>query len=524
MSRQGGRGCNECLNDDVDCGFSDTFVSPEIDLATGDRFSQLLEAKLSQNQQSNNTTNHTSSPLGTMTSYKTHTVPSQTPGGTRQRQNDTSNSTLRTHAHLWAGDQNQPHLLCQQHEFQVADTINSNNSSMPFGNFDPLAIETALHDFNQVHIPPDLVAPQLPPQFFRWGGQDVFELIGSTGNINVSLPDHSVPIEHISTTTLDPSQTLLPLYGQGSTTISSSAPALSQNGRIGQYMNEYYPCQSPFSQTNTPGSSSISNRIENSPESFNRPRPSSSSHSWTPGTPFQEPSGSSGLNALPPMIKIRVHNNSDQAGPSREPSLTGQGQGQGHARMSSLPLSSMNGNKSTSASITPPQPARTKNHNQNGISHPAAGSWIFEMLHERSQTQTEGKKPMWGSIVPPRSTVILPKQLPPPPGRSTPRTSFTTAIHASRSTPPVGGPPIPDKSPNTSTTRSKRDKDDTAPSAKRRKSLVVSNNEPRSSQDKGKHNGETSITEDNDVGNDNGDDGEKKIIIACHMCRARKLK
>jgi hemin uptake protein HemP len=48
---------------------------------------------------------------------------------------------------------------------------------------DPLALEHALHDFSQVMVPPDLVAPVPPQTYFRWDGANgVYEVLKANPN------------------------------------------------------------------------------------------------------------------------------------------------------------------------------------------------------------------------------------------------------------------------------------------------------------------------------------------------------
>lgn len=326
-------------------------VKPGTSLATGDRFDQLLEAKLNLDHQN-------------------LVQPLHAPN------NPFSNHPI----------QHQPTPFAQP-------ILYPQTRAQPY---DHLAIETALHDFSQVHISPDWVAPALPPTFFQWQGEPVYDVLHAP---NPNAAEASQPDFARMGLPFDP--------------IDFTGNSLST-----------FPTPSDTHQHQAPP-----NGIWNTPQTL-------------PNFQSQPPPSS---DDLPPLLKIRVHNT------PAPPRASGSSHGPPHF---------------------PRQPVNTDKQ--------SPGAWALEMLNTNPTTKTEKVDARISShIRPPCIRDATP---------SDQRFSFPSTLPKSGAISGSGLISPGDKKRNAEGGRN----------GKRRK------NEAEARKNEG--------------------DEDKKVVIACHMCRARKLK
>ncbi|RXK37292.1 hypothetical protein M231_05434 [Tremella mesenterica] len=293
----------------------DEFVHPMVNLATGDRFTQLLEAKLNLDQ--------------------------------AQTSSSSSSYNLLDN----------PHTLSQTQSALQSQTQLQNLTSTPMQD---LALEAALQDFSQVHIPPDLVAPALPEDVWKWDPiQGVYSTVGFSN------------FYHTPATTHAPKAVFPFDFSMGTSSTSASIPLTQSQPQVPtqsqpQPQLEPQPVVQVPTQADPTQSDSISNQ-----------------------------------NNLPPVLKIRVHGQSQSSPPLPFPSALPSAQTRRSALSSRLsPLSA-----GTSACSAPP------------------GSWALEMLKPSHSNedykiwqQQSHPLPSFQPVDPPS----LPTALPTPPRRSSP--------------------------------------------------------------------------------------------------------
>ena len=239
-------------------------MAPGIQLATGDRFTQLLEAKLNLDHQPNG--------------------------------NDIPASLL-------------PNQPISHNLLPTTSSSSSNISSYPYDHvltppppppptqFTPLAIETALHDFSQVQIQPDWVAPMPPSTFIRWPGDPAWEVFPTQGETTAGyLAPFAESMAMGFTSGLLPNPAPYPVHP--ASTVSSGT-----NASFRMPANPSNPVAWQPAQPIPPTRTSLGTR----PTTANTP----AFQPFVPSSPAVDP--------LPPLLKIRVHETQHPAtpGPSR---------------------------------------------------------------------------------------------------------------------------------------------------------------------------------------------------------------
>jgi hypothetical protein len=404
------------------------FPTNNVNLSTGDRFSQLLERKLGLDTQP------PAFPFDI--SQQQFTLPPSSQSDTRP-----TYSSLPTNS-------------------------NGRNQSQ---SWDRMAVEANLQDYSQVQIQPDLVAPVIPAAYFPYSQQ-------SQPSINQSQPQAQ---EYGRTATPFPGEGVSPQQRY-----MSYGPGSFQMGYEGSMPTGTFPQASPISTSNRSSPTGVSNQIAGSQIMAEMPW----STSFMPNAVIQQSNASQAFpnQALPSPSSTRPQEIPVPA--SGQSIYTGYQQvDQGHHR-SSGPMQAGSSERSRMANMNGPMPLA---HSQ---SLPSArvgvnGIWSSEMIDSNSSHSLGASSRSSGNqSLPNRTTPPMPTNLPPAPIIS----KRSRSPHSQHSSSSMEYSPRTQNS-SSSITNTKRPK------------LSVSHPVP------------------NDHDHD-GQEEEKKVVIACHTCRARKLK
>jgi hypothetical protein len=431
------------------------FPGPAVHLPTGDRFSQLLERKLSMDVQA---TSSAFPPL----------------------------------------DANQPNMSYNTFPNQAFQPSPLQGQPQ---NWDLMAVEANLQDYRQVQIQPDLVAPAIPAAFFPYQQQSM----AYQGN---KLQPHSQQ-DHARTATPYPAprgvspqlryMPFAPFNGYETSTFPQASPMSTSN--LSSPSNQSHQLITPQTATHPivpdmswstqyMSNAQVMSGVQNYTNTV--PPPSARPHTIPP-TPAQA-SGQSIYTGYQPVQASRSHDSSASAPPavpSERTRLAAMS-----SPMGALPIAH-------SQSLPGPPPSSAVNMN---------GMWSREMVaSSSSQSMGSGhvlqaNQPITRS--PPQMATIhidtLPSTLPLAPviSKRSRSPSSNSHGHRSRHSSDSNG-----HSPNTQHSSSTIHSSQTKT---KRPKLSIPHSMPASADGHEQH--------------DDQDDGEKKVVIACHTCRARKLK
>ena len=503
---------------------SNLFSSPAIRLNTGERFSQLLDQKLGMDPRTSSTSFQQAPPMGTRTSapphQTSHLIPQSLP----------YSSYMPSPVH---GQQQQPQSVY---------------SSSAQQSWDRLAIESNLQDYNQVQISPDLVAPIPPPSYFGFGND---RMGGSTeylgGMSSMSVASGSRPPQQHQQQHQQQQQQQLPQHQSipsPFTDYQTSTGYMSAPPFHGQQMSPHSHSHSMSSRSSP---SNLATTQPGTPQVPIQPIPVSTDMIWqSPFTPVQRTS--TPVIPLPrhaqsqPLLR---HPSSDTNTPYTPfPNMTIQGNvltaspaGLGHldipsaTPMMSHPQSqSYPGPNRWPGEMIHSSSAPGNNQNQNlgrPINHSAPiPSFSQPLVRSASQTQPTSQ---WTPERPlgqgPFRIDQIPTAFPPAPTLS----KRSRSPHSQNSSPPN---PNPNQHSHSHSHSHSSIEVSSAPglasgskAGSKRPKLSVSmsmtvDNPHTSSTHPSAHPHPTAPSSQGH----SEDDNDKKPIIACHTCRARKLK
>jgi hypothetical protein len=453
---------------------SDMFAAPPAQLSTGDRFSQLLERKLGMD---------TPNPSSTFPLYDSTPSNPQMP-----RQVDPMPTTFPS--------------------FPMG--LDPNSFS-----WDKLAVETNLQDFNQVQIQPDLVAP-IPAPYLQYNPNSMMANYDGTASQDFMRTPTPYPNSNGNHLGISPVQQQY----------LSAAPGPYMpypEGFSSQPMaGAAFPVQSPMSTSNRSSPSSNSHQLI-TPQTASHPMISdgSWSSSFAPQGHFNPADTQSRLHpgSIPPPSFGRAHTTVPRAANDsiyHTQQSYQQGRQMPGPSASAPPASGSERTRLAAMGASLPQPPRAiaikPSPSRPTLAVGPNGMWSRDMTASSSsqsinsaQSQSSQQygmpvqrapmriSPMDQSHMANPQPMPLPLSLPPAPSVTKRSRSGSSSSQSHRS----------------SSHHSPNQLDNASGSKRPKMSMSVPHPMPLSSSDE----------HDQDH-----DDGERKVIIACHTCRARKLK
>lgn len=363
-------------------------------------------------------------------------------------------------------------------------------------NWDRMAVEANLQDYRQVQIQPDLVAPAIPAAFFPYQQQSM----GYQGNKLQPQPQQEVgrtATPYPAPKGVSPQQRFMPyapFNGYETSTFPQASPMSTSN--LSSPSNQSHQLITPQTATHpvVPDMSWSTQYMSNAQamsgvQQYTNTVPPPSARPQTIPPPPTPSNGQSIYTGYQP-VSARSHESSASAPPTVPSERT---------RLAAM--SSSMGAMPIAHSQSLPGPTPSSAVNMNGM-------WSREMIastssqgmgsgHVHQSSQPISRSPHQMNPIP---IDTLPSNLPSAPvisKRSRSPSSNSNAHRSRHSSDSNGNSPNTQHSSSSSQTKTKRPK------------LSVSHPMPASAEDHEHH---------------DEDDGEKKVVIACHTCRARKLK
>jgi hypothetical protein len=355
-------------------------------------------------------------------------------------------------------------------------------------NWDRLAVEANLQDYRQVHVHPDLVAPPIPAAFFPYNAQT--PSMPFDGKTQASVQDFRTSTPYPARSGVSPQQRYLPYVPY-------------QGGFDGSLPTATFPQASPLPTSNLSSPSTHSHQII-TPQSATHPIVPDMSWSTQYANPQSQMQGVQYANTVPPPSTRPQATSTPINGQSIYTGYQPVTQQPGRSAPLTVPsertrLAAMSGSMGAmpiahSQSLPGPSPSTAVNMN---------GMWSRDMTSSASYPNTSASgstshiQPGQMSRTPPQikpsSIEGLPTSLPQAPIIS--KRSRSPHHHSQGSSSSNGHSPT--SSSTATDTKSKRAK--------------LSIPHPMPSLDQHDH-------------DEDHDEEEKKVVIACHTCRARKLK